>query len=98
MDKLVVNVALGFDTFLILRHGVRVAGPGSPPHLGCYFCNDVVSPADSTRDRTLDQQCTVRTHTLPLRAPHLPCTPLRQRHLTAKRFTINVDHTQRVNS
>uniref|UniRef100_A0A8D3ATK5 Ubiquitin-like modifier-activating enzyme ATG7 n=1 Tax=Scophthalmus maximus TaxID=52904 RepID=A0A8D3ATK5_SCOMX len=72
--KLVVNAALGFDTFVVMRHGLKkppVTGsapsvPASslfsniPGHkLGCYFCNDVVAPGDSTRDRTLDQQCTV---------------------------------------
>ncbi|XP_068598554.1 ubiquitin-like modifier-activating enzyme ATG7 [Brachionichthys hirsutus] len=93
--KLVVNAALGFDTFVVMRHGLKKpstsqsasaeldspssgsssssssltpAGsiPGAslfsniPGHkLGCYFCNDVVAPGDSTKDRTLDQQCTV---------------------------------------
>ncbi|XP_063072142.1 ubiquitin-like modifier-activating enzyme ATG7 [Engraulis encrasicolus] len=95
--KLVVNAALGFDTFVVMRHGLKrpqaesadsspssssctsASSPSSnaaggapssltgaslfsniPGHrLGCYFCNDVVAPGDSTRDRTLDQQCTV---------------------------------------
>lgn len=52
-----VTAALGFDTFLVMRHGVRDAAhvtregaarlesiPGSS--LGCYFCNDVVAPGD----------------------------------------------------
>uniref|UniRef100_A0A4W4DX23 Ubiquitin-like modifier-activating enzyme ATG7 n=1 Tax=Electrophorus electricus TaxID=8005 RepID=A0A4W4DX23_ELEEL len=80
--KLIVNAALGFDTFVVMRHGLkrnRTSDTGDtrktlpsapyigsslfsniPGHrLGCYFCNDVVAPGDSTRDRTLDQQCTV---------------------------------------
>mmetsp|Transcript_10415 Transcript_10415/g.20669 ORF Transcript_10415/g.20669 Transcript_10415/m.20669 type:complete len:691 (+) Transcript_10415:3-2075(+) len=56
--KLLVNAALGFDTFVVMRHGVRAADQKSPS-LGCYFCNDVVAPTDSLSDRTLDQQCTV---------------------------------------
>ncbi|KAJ2909829.1 Autophagy protein 7, partial [Coemansia aciculifera] len=58
--KPVICVALGFDSFVAMRHGVRSEGsPSPPPSLGCYFCNDVVAPADSLSDRSLDQQCTV---------------------------------------
>jgi ubiquitin-like modifier-activating enzyme ATG7 len=81
--KVAITAALGFDTFLVMRHGVPLqlpaaaaagdaagnaaAGGGSScgqeqqqqQQLGCYFCNDVVAPLNSTIDRTLDQQCTV---------------------------------------
>ena len=63
--KLGINAALGFDSFLVMRHGFGVASEpdvaagGASRCLGCYFCTDVVAPVDSTLNRTLDQQCTV---------------------------------------
>lgn len=109
--KVVINAALGFDTYVVMRHGQRVPAPPplakeesaegtvvqhpdetssplkaaasdplvsqseTPRHaslaqrprrqreegeeLGCYFCSDVVAPADSLKSATLDQQCTV---------------------------------------
>ncbi|KAI0061459.1 E1-like protein-activating [Artomyces pyxidatus] len=56
--KIVMNAALGFDTFLVMRHGPRTEGPDGK-RLGCYYCNDIVAPADSLTDRTLDEMCTV---------------------------------------
>ncbi|TEB20552.1 E1-like protein-activating [Coprinellus micaceus] len=58
--KIVINAALGFDTFLVMRHGVRAKDvKGGAQRLGCYYCNDIVAPGDSLTDRTLDQMCTV---------------------------------------
>ena len=56
--KIVMTAALGFDTFVVMRHGVKVES-APETEIGCYFCNDVVAPADSVKDQTLDQQCTV---------------------------------------
>lgn len=90
-DKLALNAALGFDSWVAMRHGVRsvplhgagaaeavanVASSSSAPpptavvaqalgaatgdaRLGCYFCNDVVAPANSLAGRSMDEQCTV---------------------------------------
>lgn len=45
LGKLAINVALGFDTYLILRHGVNIhTNNNNNNNLGCYFCNDVVAP------------------------------------------------------
>lgn len=73
--KLLINSALGFDTYLVMRHGLdttEVAAPASSHEgtsssnpsvptskLGCYFCNDIVAATNSQKDRSLDQQCTV---------------------------------------
>uniref|UniRef100_A0A0N5C7Z8 Ubiquitin-like modifier-activating enzyme ATG7 n=1 Tax=Strongyloides papillosus TaxID=174720 RepID=A0A0N5C7Z8_STREA len=69
-NKLVITVGIGFDSYVILRHGVNL----SPyidnsmintltevpcEKLGCYFCNDITSPGNSVDDRTLDMKCTV---------------------------------------
>ena len=42
-----MNAALGFDTFLVMRHGARrELAKDESERLGCYYCNDVVAPTD----------------------------------------------------
>lgn len=59
-DKLIINSALGFDSYLVMRHGHGVYNTTAKyDRLGCYFCNDIVAAVNSQKDRSLDQQCTV---------------------------------------
>jgi len=46
--KIVMNAALGFDTFVVMRHGVK-DDLDPEAELGCYFCNDVVAPANVSK-------------------------------------------------
>jgi ubiquitin-like modifier-activating enzyme ATG7 len=52
-----MNAALGFDTYLVMRHGMKSGDASNftpdcsdksiPGHkLGCYFCNDVTAPGN----------------------------------------------------
>lgn len=43
--KIVLNAALGFDTYVVMRHGPEPKDEGETS-LGCYFCNDVFAPGD----------------------------------------------------
>lgn len=67
--KIAISVAIGFDTYVVIRHGIGLKKDSLPDEspseavpysqLSCYFCSDVTAPGNSTADRTLDQQCTV---------------------------------------
>ena len=53
-NKILINSALDFDSYLVMRQGTK-----QNPHVGCYFCMDIMTPSNSLINRTLDQQCTV---------------------------------------
>ncbi|KAK9240483.1 hypothetical protein V1525DRAFT_395108 [Lipomyces kononenkoae] len=80
--KIVINTALGFDSYVVMRHGVP-ATMGNE-RLGCYFCNDIFAPSDSLSDRTLDQMCTVTR----------PGVALIASGLTAELFISIIQHPQ----
>lgn len=57
-NKICLTVALGFESYLAMRHGLpaRIHDDAvNGARLGCYFCNDAVAPRNSLRDRSLDQ-------------------------------------------
>lgn len=41
-QKMVFTVGLGFDSFVVMRHGMR----NIPQKSSCYFCHDVIGPTD----------------------------------------------------
>jgi ubiquitin-like modifier-activating enzyme ATG7 len=54
-NKILINSALGFDTFLVMRSGKAYNGQ----KVGCYFCNDIALATNSQKNLTVDKQCTV---------------------------------------
>ena len=60
--KLTITVALGFDSLVVMRHGLPPAEGAAPEpegrcsRLGCYFCNDV-RPAEPTRAPDPQMRC-----------------------------------------
>lgn len=54
-NKPCISSAIGFDSFCVIKHGLS----NDINKSACYFCSDVHSPNDTTKNRTLDQQCTI---------------------------------------
>jgi ubiquitin-like modifier-activating enzyme ATG7 len=63
--KIVLNAALGFDTYVVMRHGLKANAEKDEDELGCYFCNDVVAPADVSTHNTTPPVFYILTNTPP---------------------------------
>lgn len=52
-NKILINVALGFDTYLVSRIDTN------NKENGCYFCNDILAVYNSQANKSADQRCTI---------------------------------------
>ena len=77
-NKIVMNAALGFDTYVVMRHGAAPED-GSEDTLGCYFCNDVVVAADVSHppDKTKKSQPTHTSQSMKDQTLDQQCTVTR---------------------
>ncbi|NBP59358.1 hypothetical protein EBU71_22945 [bacterium] len=57
-EKICITAAIGFDTFVVMRHG-RMEHENDKLEWGCYFCQDIIEPSNTQENATLDQKCTV---------------------------------------
>lgn len=54
-NKACIAVGLGFDSFVVIRHGANHSSyKDINQRAGCYFCNDIISPSNTLADRSLD--------------------------------------------
>lgn len=56
-DKLCLTAAIGFDTFVAVRHGRMFDEEGDD--LGCYFCTDSLDISNTMINAPMDKRCTV---------------------------------------
>lgn len=56
-QKLCFTAAIGFDSFVAMRHGNMDEEDGNM--MACYFCSDILEPSDTLKDATMDKRCTV---------------------------------------
>lgn len=55
--KMCFTAAIGFDSFVAMRHGKMDNEEGDD--LGCYFCTDSLEPSNTVVNATMDKRCTV---------------------------------------